>query len=47
MKSSSPRFSIIAGFKPVLDIFSNWVPALTEGPAQVLTELTFEVFYIF
>jgi len=27
--------------------FSKWVPAPIEGSAQVTTELTFEVFYIF
>jgi len=41
----SQRFSNIAGFKPIKDIFSNYVPAPTEGFAQVLTELTFEAFY--
>jgi len=47
MKPASQRFSNIASFKPVQDIFSKWVPAPAGGPAQVLAELMFEAFNMF
>jgi len=47
MKTASKRFSTIACFIPVENIFSKCVPAQIEGSGQVPTELTFEVFYIF
>jgi len=38
--------STMACLKPVLNIFSKWVPATIEGSAQVSTELTFEVYIL-